>query len=161
MPADFFSDIALAASVPNDPGPQQALTDTAKDGQSKMWTYTNVAQGADPQTIGLFLLRASEVVDTHQFSMIFSALGVARVIAIGHEAFTDANGVVTAENLTALGSAIDAATAARVVLADAPTGGISSFGPLPVDVMIFATISGGTFDAAETLDGSAVVGRAS
>ena len=154
--ADFYSDIARASQVASEEA--TTLSPGSKDGRSKIWTYTQLAQGPDPTSVGVYVLRANEVVDTHHMSFATSGLGAGRVVAIGHDGYTLPDGTVVAPNLTALGSGIDVSNAGRHVVRDAPTNPVDSFGPIAVDVMITAQVSGGTFDASQTLNGSAQVG---
>lgn len=155
--ADAYSDIALEATRTS--GNPVRLSPGAKDGKKKVWTYAQSGVSGTPNTVGLFVLRANEVLDTHHMSLAFSALGGGRLISIGHDGYTLADGTVVAAAPAAFGSAIVATSAGRAVIRDAPTNPVDSFGPVNADVMIVAQVTGGTTPDAATLNGSADVGQ--
>jgi hypothetical protein len=82
----------------------------------------------------------------------FSAFGAARLLSFGYEAYSKPDGSVVAASMTALGSALDVATASRGTLAATPTAPTNDteFEGSPV---IVAQCTGGTIPDGATFKG--------
>jgi len=138
------------------------LNEGAVDGTAKIWTFTQGAAAGDANSIArLFILKANEVLDTHHFSIAYSAFGAARTLDIGWEAYTLPDGTAVAADPNGIADGIDVSSAGRSVVADAPTSNVDSLGPIKADITITAQVIGGTIPAAATINGSAHVGKPS
>ena len=155
--ADAYSDITIEyATTPTNP---IRLAPSSKDGKKKVWTYTQSGTLAQNGTVGLFVLRANEVLDTHHMSVAYSAVGAGRTLNIGHDGYTLPDGTVVAPAPTAIAQGIDVSAAGRTVVRDAPTSPVDSFGPIAVDTIVVAQIAGNTMPDGNTVNGSAEVGQ--
>lgn len=90
----------------------------------------------------------------------FSAFGAARTMDIGWRAYTDKNGDTVVADPNGLASAVDVSAAGTLLLSEALAGALTQEFSSRSGVTIFATISGGTIDVGETIDGTIVYGMA-
>lgn len=118
--------------------------------------YTRAAQGDAGSVASLIDLPGGEVRLVLPLSFIqFSAMGAARTMDLGWQAYTDNNGDTVAADPNGLDDGIDVSSAGTVVPGGtlAATAGETHLFSNRGGVRIDAQINDDTFDAAETLSG--------
>lgn len=138
--------------------------DVLDDGKVRVahFTFTQSGAGDATSTVELCRLKAGQMrILTHLSIIAFDAFGASRVLDIGYRAYTKIDGTTEAEDANALADNIDVSSAGKALLSGSTSGSNQAIdGTFRIssatDVVIFATVAGGTIPDTTKLHGCIV-----
>lgn len=120
------------------------------------FSHTQSGAGDDGSDVTIWTIPAGCRIIPHLSTLRFSAFGAARVMQIGHKAYTDSDGATIAANLNAFVSAIDVSAAGfkhwiEGTLGDGMDANHTRLFKRPADLIV--TVTGGTWPDLATIVG--------